>query len=376
MNWSKAVPVVASRPRTPVQNGQEPAKSRNVLVVDDSAVARLIVQRVINETSNFKVVGHAGSAEEALEKLKTLSVDLVILDIEMPGMDGIAAIPHIIRGSRNAPILIVSSHCHGGAKSSVRAMAMGASDLILKPDSPALNEQFAAALLEKMERLTEQVTSQERVSQPQSKATDYTGTGIAVRRPVKCLAIGASTGGIHALSTFFSELPREIKMPILVTQHLPADFIVYFARQLHKASGRKTIPARDGQHVEGGEILISSGDAHLTVTRSDGDVRVCFDYERTHNGFCPSVDPMLSSVAEVYGSGAVGIVLTGMGRDGVAGAEVLAKAGGEILTQDRESSVIWGMPGAVARRGIANVIAPPIDLANHVAHRARTFGCK
>lgn len=368
--------IVASRPDSPIPNSLKRPNSRNVLVVDDSAVARLIVQRVVNDTDNFQVVGHAGSAEEALEKLKTLSVDLVILDIEMPGMDGIEAIPYVLHASRRAPVLIVSSHCSENAQASVRAMAMGASDFILKPNSPALNEQFAVSLLEKMHRLTERNTRQESASRSNGEKTNHDAArGVSVRRPVKCLAIGASTGGIHALSAFFAELPRDFTMPILVTQHLPADFIVYFARQLQTASGRKTIPARDGQRVEDGEILIAPGDAHLTVRRDADHVRVCFDYDRSHNGFCPSVDPMLSSVAEVYGSDAIGVVLTGMGRDGAAGAEALAKAGGEVLAQDRKSSVVWGMPGAVARQGIASAIAPPMDLANHVTRRARAFGC-
>lgn len=366
---------VASRPDIPIPNSQKRPNSRNVLVVDDSAVARLIVQRVINDTDNFEVVGHAESAEEALEKLKTLSVDLVILDIEMPGMDGIEAIPYILSSSRGAPVLIVSSHCSENAEASVRAMAMGASDFILKPNSPALNEQFAVSLLGKMHRLTERPAWQEPASPPCGEEANHAATGSSVGRPVKCLAIGASTGGIHALSAFFAELPRDFTMPVLITQHLPVDFIVYFARQLQTASGRKTIPARDGQRVEDGEILIAPGDAHLTIRRKDDHVRVCFDYDRSHNGFCPSVDPMLSSVAEVYGRDAVGVVLTGMGRDGVIGAEALARAGGEILAQDRKSSVVWGMPGAVVRQGIASAIAAPMDLANHVTRRARAFGC-
>lgn len=365
---------MASRPNTPASDPR--SHSRNVLVVDDSAVARLIVQRAVNEAGNFKVAGHAGSAEEALERLKTLSVDLVILDIEMPGMDGISAIPHISRGSRNAPILIVSSHCRDDAEASVRAMAMGASDVILKPDSPASSKEFSASLLEKMNRLTERPGRQAPLTRPADKMVEYAATGVAVHRPVKCLALGASTGGIHALSTFFATLPPGFMMPILVTQHLPADFIVYFARQLGKVSGRHTMPARDGQRVEGGEILIAPGDAHLTVKESDGHVRVCFDYSRSLSGFCPSVDPMLVSVAQVYGRDAVGVMLTGMGRDGSAGAQMLANAGGELLVQDQESSVIWGMPGVVARQGIANVIAPPAALANHVARRAKAFGCR
>lgn len=367
---------MASRPRNPTSSTQEYLKSRDVLIVDDSAVARLIVQRVINETDNFKVVGHAASAEEALEKLKTLSVDLVILDIEMPGMDGIDAIPHIIHRSDNAPILIVSSHCRKDAESSVRAMAMGASDIILKPNSRALSERFAASLTKKMVRLTERDALPGQAASPQSPAIVHPVTRMPVRRPLKCLAIGASTGGIHALTVFLAALPRDLAMPILVTQHLPAEFIVYFARQLRAISGRKTVVARDGQRVADNEILIAPGDAHMTVKRNADHVRTSFDYNRGLNGFCSSVDPMLSSVAEVYGRDAVGVVLTGMGRDGAMGAKELAQAGGELMVQDRESSVIWGMPGAVARQDIATLIAPPADLAAYVARRARAFGCR
>lgn len=364
---------MASRPDgiAPASGGAK--KPRSVLVVDDSAVARLIVQRVINETEQFAVAAHAGTAEEALERLRTTSVDLIILDIEMPGMDGIEAIPHIIRSSFDAPILVVSSHCREDAESSVRAMAMGASDIILKPDSREKAEQFAAALREKMIRLTEREVmpaAPEEVPAAAQPAADA-----PLQRPIKCLAIGASTGGIHALSTFFSALPRDLDMPILVTQHLPADFMVYFARQLRAISGRKAAPARDGQRVSPSEILVAPGDAHLTVVRSDEYVRISFDRNPAPNGFCPSVDPMLTSVARAYGADAVGVVLTGMGRDGALGAADLAEAGGELLVQDSDSSVIWGMPGAVARQGIASVIAPPGDLAAHVARRGRAFGC-
>lgn len=350
-------------------------KSRNVLVVDDSAVARLIVQRVINETDQFTIVGHAGNAEEALEKLRTLSVDIVILDIEMPGMDGIQALPHIIRRSRNAPILVVSSLCKENAEASVRAMAMGASDFILKPDNRTASAGFSVALVEKMSRLTEAEIPSERTVPAQASIFEGVGTAEAVQRPVNCLAIGASTGGIHALSTFFSELPADLSMPILVTQHLPADFIVYFARQLQTISGRRVVPARDGQRVVPNEILIAPGDAHMAVKLHENQVRIAFDHRKTANGCWPSVDPMLSSVAKVYGDGAMGVVLTGMGRDGALGAKELSDAGGELLVQDQESAIIWGMPGAVARQNIASLIAPPAHLAVQVARRAKAFGC-
>ncbi|MEM8694629.1 MAG: chemotaxis-specific protein-glutamate methyltransferase CheB [Pseudomonadota bacterium] len=367
---------MASRPDAARPVARARNDSRNVLVVDDSAVARLIVQRVINETDRFFVAGHAASAEDALDQLMRTSVDLVVLDIAMPGMNGIEAIPHIIRKSGNAPILIVSSHCREGAELSVRAMAMGASDLILKPESRAENEQFASALRAAMIRLTEgRAEPSPPLVGPNGTDTAGAAATTQIHRPVKCLAIGASTGGIHAVSQLFAALPRDLAIPILVTQHLPADFIVYFAKQLQVTAGRRVMPARDGQRVSNTDVLIAPGDAHLTVVRGDGDLYVSFDRAPASNGFCPSVDPMLSSVAEVFGDDAIGVVLTGMGRDGVLGAAELADAGGELLVQDSESSVIWGMPGAVANQGIANLVAPPADIADHIARRAKAFGC-
>ena len=368
---------MASRPSPKTPPRDAVRKRRDVFIVDDSAVARLIVQRVIDDTDHFRVVGHAASAEEALETLSTVSADIVILDIEMPGMDGIEAIPHIIRVSGNAPILIVSSHCRENAESSIRAMAMGASDVVLKPDSPALNAQFTELLKEKMRRLTEGGAANNPIAAPSRDAVaEPPAASTRARQPIDCLAIGASTGGIHGLSTFFAALPNDLGMPILITQHLPADFIVYFAQQLQVISGREAIPARDGQRVRGGQVLIAPGNAHLTVKRAGGDARIALDRTAMPNGICPSVDAMLSSVAETYGAGGVGIVLTGMGRDGAIGARALADVGGEVMAQDRETSVIWGMPGSVARQGIASHIASPADLAAHVVQRARAFGWK
>ncbi|WP_299327683.1 chemotaxis-specific protein-glutamate methyltransferase CheB [Parasphingopyxis sp.] len=335
--------------------------------MDDSAVARLIVQRVVNDTKGLKVAGHAISAEDALEKLRTISPDLVILDIEMPGIGGIEAMPDIIRESGNAPILIVSSHCREGAEASIKAMAMGASDIVLKPDSPDANGRFAAVLTEKMCRLTDPLSSGKA---PRNIAGRTAPTPSP--HPVHCLAIGASTGGIHALSIFLSSLRDDVTAPILVTQHLPADFMIYFARQLSAISGRKAAPARDGQSLIGGEIVVAPGDAHLALQQHEGIVRVALDRSPMPSGVCPSVDVMLSSVAEIFGDTAVGVVLTGMGRDGAHGAEALARAGGEILAQDRESAVVWGMPGAVAEQGFASLVATPAELAAHIGQRERT----
>lgn len=343
-------------------------RHRNVLVVDDSAVARLIVQRIINETDDLRVVAHAVSADDALGKLRTISPDLVILDIEMPGVSGIDALPDIIRKSGNAPILIVSSHCREGAEASVRAMAMGASDIVLKPDRAEANDRFAALLTDTMRRLLEADTRRNgAMDGPREIARVTSNRAVSTRLPVECVAIGASTGGIHALSTFFSALPHSFSAPILITQHLPPDFMIYFARQLAAISGRRATLAEEGMVLSEHDIIVAPGEAHLALQQQGGEVRVALDRTSMPNGLCPSVDIMLSSVAEIYGARALGIVMTGMGRDGAHGAQRLCEAGGEILAQDSESAVIWGMPGAVARAGVAAFIAPPAELAAHVA---------
>ncbi len=346
-------------------------EGKQVLVVDDSAVARLVVQRVINETDRLSVAGHASSAEEAMNLLASLSVDLVVLDIEMPGMDGIEAIPHILRATDNAPVLIVSSHCRAGGEAAMRAMAMGASDLIAKPQSRAENENFGLALATKMLRLAEAPAVSRAGSASISAEPRRT-----VERPVRCLALGASTGGIHALTTFLTHLPDEMTMPILITQHLPADFMVYFAEQLRLICGRDARPARDGEPVMPGRVLVAPGHAHLALEGEGGRAWVRYEKAARPGGFCPSVDPMLETMGEVFGADSVGVVLTGMGSDGAAGAASLAAAGGEVLVQDKQSSVIWGMPGAVASRGLADLAAPPADLARHVGARGRAFGWK
>ncbi len=339
------------------------------MIIDDSAVARQIFERIVNGTGKFEAVAKASCARDALEQLADISVDFILLDIEMPGMNGIDAIPLLREASDNAPILILSSHWAEGAGSSVRAMTLGASDVLLKPGARSFGGQFATALEAAMTRIAADLEALPSVS----PLTAVVSTDI-LARPVKCVAIGASTGGLHALNGFFSALPRDIAMPILVTQHLPSDFIGYFATQLEFLTGRSVCVAQHGQRVLPAMVLVAPGEMHLTVAQRDGDVRVVLHPKTNPSAACPSVDPMLESVAEVYGTDAVGVVLSGMGRDGAVGARALAERGGRLLVQDRESSVIWGMPGAIADQGIAHLIAPPCELARRIATRARTFG--
>ena len=185
------------------------------------------------------------------------------------------------------------------------------------------------------------------------------------------MAIGASTGGLHALSDLLRALPPSFGAPILITQHLPQSFMNIFATQVQEMSGRPTSVARVGLPLARGRILVAPGDGHLSVEMSGGMPRVRITAERAPSGCLPSVDPMLASVAEAFGRTAIGVVLSGMGRDGLIGAEVLAHAGADVFVQDRTSSVVWGMPGAVAQAGLATAMLPPFQIADLLARRDR-----
>jgi len=200
-------------------------------------------------------------------------------------------------------------------------------------------------------------------------ASDGAGPVAAAR--LGCLAIAASTGGIGALASFFGALGARIGVPILITQHLPPDFMRHFARQIEGVAGRPAGVAAAGVALRPDEILIAPGDAHLRVVRSGADVRVRLDRAPAISGCMPSADPMFAALAAVYGAGGRAVLLSGMGRDGLDGARALAAAGGEVLAQDRESAVVWGMPGAVARAGIAAAVMPPDLLARRIADEQR-----
>jgi two-component system chemotaxis response regulator CheB len=195
--------------------------------------------------------------------------------------------------------------------------------------------------------------------------------------PIGALAIGASTGGIHALGVLFHALPPRIGVPILITQHLPSPFMTVFARQLGAVAGREAVVAEDGMRLAADRILVAPGDAHLTLDSASDGVIVRLTHGRSSSGCMPSVDPMLASVGAIYGAGAVGVVLTGMGRDGVEGASRLVASGGSIIAQDEESCAVWGMPRAVLEAGLASAVLPPDKIARRIASRTEEHpSCK
>jgi len=356
----------------PVVPASAKAASRPIrlMIVDDSLVARTVLSRILERSPLFEIVGSAGRAEDAIALLDQVKVDIILLDVEMPGTDGLTALPDILKRSRGARVLIVSSAAADGAASTVKALTLGAADTLLKPGAGSFAGRFADVLIERLVRIGHADTRPSR-SNP---ATPLERRGPLT--PIGCLAIGASTGGLHALSAFFRALPVEFDAPILVTQHLPAIFMPYFAAQLQDIAGRKASVAADGSVPRAGELLVAPGEGHLRLVRVGERVSVRIDHTPSVSGCLPSVDPMLESVAAVYGASAAAVILSGMGRDGVLGAAELVAAGGEVLAQDADTSVVWGMPGAVANAGLASVVLPPDRLAQQIGCRQRRLAWK
>jgi two-component system chemotaxis response regulator CheB len=287
----------------------------------------------------------------------------------MPGQDGLTALPGLLAASHGARVLIVSSSAEQGAAASIQALTLGAADTLAKPGVGSFGGRFAEVLAEKLVRIghapNDRTSPHAREAMPRIRLRGTSEHRIA------CVAIGASTGGLHALSDLLRGLPPSFAPPILITQHLPPSFMSIFATQIQEMSGRPTAVARTGTALARGKILVAPGEGHLSVEISGGMPRVRITNERVESGCLPSVDPMLASVAEAFGIGAVGVVLSGMGRDGLRGAEKLAAIGADIFVQDRGSSVVWGMPGAVATAGLASAMLPPFQIADMLARRDR-----
>lgn len=345
------------------RTGPERDRPIRLMIVDDSMVARAVLSRMVESDGGFELAAVAGTAEDAIDALAHVDVDVILLDLEMPGAGGLQMLPRILEAARGARVIVVSSQAEEGAQATVSALAQGAADTLPKPGLGRFNGRFSEVLLAKLRALgaVEQATHSLRAGAPlRAMGSD----------PMQALAVGASTGGIHALGQMFAALPPELGVPILVTQHLPAAFMEVFARQLGTAARRSAVVAQDGMPLQRDLILVAPGDAHLTVESRAGRPTVRLDRRSVRSGCLPSVDPMLASVAEFYGSTGIGVILSGMGRDGAEGAARLVAAGGSILAQSEDSCAVFGMPKAVADAGLACAVLPPDKIARRVASRA------
>lgn len=359
----------------PAGGGVPAGRKVRVMLVDDSLVVRSILERIVDQRDGLEVCASVASAHDALGVLAREPVDVVVLDIEMPGMNGIDALPHILESAANARVLILSSNCVEGGPAAIEALALGASDTLAKPGRGSFSGRFAEVLTDRI------VTLGQRREMPAVARVAFrppvppAPVAIVSEQVLECIAVAASTGGIPAFTNFITHLDPRVTAPILLTQHLPDAFMEFYAKQIAMMTRRRVCVAEAGMKVEADHIYLAPGDAHLTVVAVGRHREIALDRRPVDNGCCPSADPMFATVADAYGPAAVAVVLSGMGRDGVLGAEQLKRAGGTIFAQAPESCVIWGMPGAVAKAGLAAATLNPdaiaLMLGSYHARRSR-----
>ncbi len=356
--------MTAAQPLTPAA---PPAATRpRVLVVDDSAVVRGLVARWIEADNRLDLAATCPDGEQGLRRATELQPDLVVLDVEMPRMDGLTALPLILKAVPKARVVMASTLTRQGADVTMKALSLGAADFAAKPAAGQLGgaETYRVELLEKLNALCPRPAPPRPVSAPLRS-----GPRPAAARP-SLIAIGASTGGPQALRAVISALPADTSAPILIAQHMPRVFTAMLAEHLSKL-GLPAAEAVDGERLRPGRIYLAPGDFHMTVRPGPGGLYAALDQNPQVNFCRPAVDPLFMSLADAGVRGVLAVVLTGMGSDGREGARRLVEAGAQVIAQDRASSVVWGMPGAVAEAGLADMILPLSDIGPEIARRMR-----
>ncbi|HWJ81087.1 MAG TPA: chemotaxis response regulator protein-glutamate methylesterase [Nocardioides sp.] len=346
-----------------------------VLVVDDSALVRRLVTTALREVPDLEIVGVAKDGVEAVEQVDALEPDVVTLDIEMPRLDGLGALSRIREGHPRLPVIMFSTLTERGAAATLEALSRGASDYVTKPSNTGQIADGIAAIREQLVPRIRALVGMRKLA-PAGRRPEVRRAPVAApRRPrtgtPEVLLIGCSTGGPDALARLLPQLPADLGVPVLVVQHMPPLFTTMLAERLDRASALTVREAADGDPVLPGEVLIAPGDHHLRVRSVGGAVRAVLDQGPQENFCRPAVDVLFRSAVEVYGGRALAAVLTGMGHDGLAGSRQLSEAGAAVLAQDEDSSVVWGMPGAVTMAGLADEVLPLDDLPARIVAALR-----
>jgi two-component system chemotaxis response regulator CheB len=363
------------------------------MLCDDSATTRAILGRLLESEPGIRVVHRAGDGRAALAALAEAKPDVVLLDLEMPVMDGMTALPLMLKASPDVAVIVASALTQRGAKAAIAALAAGAADYVPKPQGAAggaASPEFKAELIAKVRGWARMKRREKaKATRPARPAPAAPAPRMPALRPVPTsavaaparaqratsqgrpllVAIGCSTGGPQALAAVVKRLPR-LPVPVVVVQHMPAGFTTMLAEHLDRLGVLRCAEAVDGESLVAGRIYLAPGDKHLIVEGQSGAFRARLTSDPPENFCRPAVDPMLRSAVKATGGRLVAAILTGMGHDGLAGCRAVAAAGGEILAQDEASSVVWGMPGAVARAGLPSLLAPPEALADRIAAMA------
>lgn len=337
-----------------------------MLVVDDSAVLRRLISTVLARDPDLEVIGTASDGLEAIDAVDELAPDVVTLDVEMPRLDGIGAVERIRERHPRLPIIMFSTLTERGASATLAALSKGASDYVTKPSGSG---DIAGAMARVQEDLVPRVKAlagARRVAAAASGPLPPPRRAPAVTTRPEVLVIACSTGGPDALSRVLPALPASFPVPVLVTQHMPPVFTAQLADRLDRISPLSVREAVDGEPLLAGHVLIAPGDHHLRLSRRADRARAQLDQGPRENFCRPAADPLLVSAAAGFGPAVVAVVLTGMGQDGLLGCRAVVEAGGRVVVQDEASSVVWGMPGAVAGAGLAHDVLPLELIASRV----------
>jgi two-component system chemotaxis response regulator CheB len=337
------------------------------MLVDDSVAIRGALGNIIDAEPDMRVVTTAVNGRMALDALKHTPIDIVILDVEMPEMDGLTALPQILAQYPATRVLMASSLTKRGAQVTLQALALGAADFVHKPSAT----QGARALAAIAADLVGKVRAIGRAGRGGAGAGAQRSP-VAARpatvasEPARLVAVAASTGGPNALAAVLGGLPRDFPLPILVTQHMPPLFTTMLAQRLSRDSNRPCAEAVDRQPILPGHTYVAPGDYHLTVATVEGQPLIRLSQSPPENYCRPAADPMFRTAAAIYGASLLAVVLTGMGEDGRRGCEEVVRRGGRVVAQDEATSVVWGMPGAVVNAGLAAATLPVGDIAGHL----------
>lgn len=346
-----------------------------VLIVDDSVVMRRILCAAIASDPQLEVAGHAANGQIALSMLEQVSPDAITLDVEMPVMDGLRTLKALRAVRADVPVIMFSSLTERGAAATIDSLALGASDYVTKSPvadkGETVSHHIRNTLLPKIKLLCA-AAARRKGAAPVTCPSPSTRTSRLQR--VDVLAIGCSTGGPKALAELLPVIPPDFPVPILIVQHMPPSFTRFLAQRLSTQARVAVEEACEGDELRAGKAWIAPGDYHMVVSRDGNGAHIGINREPPENSCRPSVDVLFRSLADHYPGRVLAVVLTGMGQDGLRGCESLAAAQAQIVVQDEVTSVVWGMPGFVARAGLANAVLPLKDIGGYILERVLVSG--
>lgn len=349
-----------------------------VLVVDDAVVMRKLISEALSRDPDIEVAGVAAHGRIALQKLTQVNPDVITLDVEMPEMDGLATLRELRKTHPKLPVIMFSTLTSRGAATTLDALSAGATDYVAKPAN-------VGSVTESIDRLQNELVTKIKVHCRHAGTACWTGSAkgamppaiVSANRPIaaqpEVVCLGTSTGGPNALVEVFKYLPADFPLPILIVQHMPPIFTAMLAERLTSLHSVPVHEGFEGQWVEPGHGYIAPGGRHMEVRRAGGRRFLHLTDEPPENSCRPAVDVLFRSAVTVYGANVLGVVMTGMGQDGLRGCQWIRERGGQVIVQDEASSVVWGMPGFVAQGGLADKIVPLNQIAGEIVRRTKTI---